>query len=121
MLTNLSKVREPDDVFVLASTDGVPAYSHFIGIWNEFASMAPADFAIFTNTTDTTSVILQAHFLAIEALLKPWLVTELDGQVERNGYSALPSSATLGGPSNELVRWPLRILEEQRKRLKKQR
>lgn len=63
--------------------------------------------------------MLQAHFLAFEALLRRWLITEFVGQVERNGYTALPSSATLNGPVNQLVRWPLSMLEDQRKRFKK--
>ena len=81
--------------------------------------MPSEDFAVFVDNMNLTSVMLQAHFLAIEALLRTWLVTEFVGQVQRNGYSALPSSATLTGPVNKLVRWPLIMLEDQRKRFKK--
>lgn len=80
--------------------------------------MSPDDFAVFINVNDTTSVVLQAHFLAIEALLKPWLYIEIDRDSGlRNGLTALPSSATLTGcgPSSKLVRWPLRALGKEAK------
>jgi hypothetical protein len=76
-----------------------------------------ADFAVFTNNTDATSVVLQAHFLAVEVLLRPWLLSQFADRVEdgrRNGLMALPASATLSppGPPEELVKWPLKILRK---------
>jgi hypothetical protein len=81
--------------------------------------MPPDDFAIFTNATNTTSVVLQAHFLAIEVVLKPWLDTEVERDSgQRDGLTALPSSGTLtgDGPSNQLVRWPLKVLGKKAKK-----
>ena len=81
--------------------------------------MSPDNFAVFTDVNDTTSVVLQAHFLAIEALLKPWLVSEVNrDNGQRNGLTALPSSATLtgSGASFALVRWPLSVLGKEAKK-----
>lgn len=81
--------------------------------------MPPDDFAVFTDINDETSVVLQAHFLAIEALLKPWLDSEIErDNGQRNGLTALPSSGTLTGdrPSNELIRWPIRVLGKHAKK-----
>lgn len=83
--------------------------------------MPSSDFAIFTDHENNTSVVLQAHFLAIEALLRPWLKTEMNDNMTRNGLTALPASATVGGCSNEMVRWPVRMLEDQQKRFKNDR
>jgi hypothetical protein len=92
------------------------AYCHFVGIWNVFGSMSSEDFATFIDETNSASVVLQAHFMALEALLKPWLIIEVKtDSVQRGGLTALPSSATLAGsgPSKALMRWPLRILGKQ--------
>lgn len=83
--------------------------------------MPSEDFAIFTNEGNTTSVVLQAHFLAIEALLRPWLKTEMNESLTRNGLTALPASATIEGCAGEMVRWPVRMLEEQQKRFREHR
>jgi hypothetical protein len=95
-----------------------PAYCHFVRIWGAFCSMTSTDFTKFSDVTNTTSVALQAHFLALEALMKPWLMTEVKkDNAQRLGLTALPSSATLSASDQpaELMRWPLRILGKQAK------
>lgn len=80
--------------------------------------MSSTDFMVFSDETNTTSVVLQAHFLALEGLLKPWLVTEVEkDSAQRIGLTALPPSATLKESvlPNELLHWPLRILGSQAK------
>ena len=65
------------------------AYCHFVGIWNVFGSMSSEDFATFIDETNSASVVLQAHFMALEALLKPWLMIEVKTDtVHRSGLTA---------------------------------
>ena len=103
-------------------SDTLAAYRHYVQIWICFTTMAPSDFAMFTDDTNTTSITLQAHFLAIEALLKPWLIVEFGDReiVQRNGLMALRSCASLSalGPSSHLILWPLRILGRNAKAFK---
>lgn len=94
------------------------AYCHFIGIYNVFGSMSSEDFATFIDETNCASVVLQAHFMALEALLEPWLMIEVrTDTAPQSGLTALPSSATLTGSglTEDLWRWPLRILGKKTK------
>ena len=79
--------------------------------------MSSEDFAIFTSNNDFNSTVLQAHFLALEMVMRPWLISEYEGRGEirkENGVAILPRSATLGDPGldTQLMAWPLKILEK---------
>jgi hypothetical protein len=92
------------------------AYTHFVAIWTLFTTLSSDDFATFTSPTNDTSTVLQAHFLALESLMRPWLVEQFVGRNEdgrRNGLHALPSSATLEdrGLPIRLVEWPIKRLK----------
>lgn len=92
------------------------AYRYFIKMYKDFCFMSSDGFATFTNPKDTTSVVLQAHFLAIEAILKPWIIDQAEREKShRNGIEAVASSASLGyhKPIDHLIRWPLNVLAEE--------
>ena len=94
-------------------TNNLTAYQHFVAIWDLFTEMAPEDFAAFSDNANLTSVVLQAHFLAMEAMLKSWLMVELGERenVQRNGLLALRCTvlSTVDFTSS-LFQWPLSIL-----------
>lgn len=102
--------------FAKLSIDCSAAYCHFVDLYTCFTAMPSDEFEIFTDNTNTASVVLQAHFLALEALIRPWLLSEFDrkyGDGQRNAVTVLPQSAGLVDdlPSTTLLSWPLKVLQ----------
>ena len=80
--------------------------------------MSSEDFAMFIDETNSASVVLQAHFMALETLLAPWLILEVkQDMAPPSGLTGLPSSATMSasGMPKDLMRWPLRFLAKKAK------
>lgn len=95
------------------------AYGSYTRIWNIFAEMEAEDFEHFSNSHSLTSFVLQAHFLALEVLVRPWLDVETpnrrsSNRLLRNLLQAFAAS-THGYDdkmSHALVAWPRQLLEE---------
>jgi len=73
--------------------------------------MSSEDFAHFADRSNTTGIVLQAHFLAMEEILRPWLLNRVrhidfrdQMQASITNLSPLPQGAPPG-----LLDWPTNV------------
>ena len=94
----------------------VVAYASFVDIWNIFTNMSAEEFSHFVDPSNTAGIALQAHFLALEKLLRPWLVynapsRQQDEYRSRCSLDALQAIASLNVESEQLLEWPLSFVQ----------
>ncbi|KAK4501120.1 hypothetical protein PRZ48_006926 [Zasmidium cellare] len=100
------------------STEPINAYSSHAKNWNILATMDGDDFARFTDMTNLSSVVLQAHFLALDELLWPLSSFQLPKGRPRHlvsGFKSVCASPSYLGPEQEvaaqLIEWPISFLK----------
>jgi len=81
--------------------------------------MSAEDFENFNGTLRLTLLVLQAHFLALEIVVRPWLqasgsFVNGDSKLLRNVLDHFPreSASVNADLSLELIKWPKMLLEQ---------
>lgn len=94
------------------------AYGSFLSLWELFSTMPTEDFAHFTDPTNVTGLVLQAHFLALELLIRPWRnreCLERHDNHDRDTPGAISScSFSMDQAAVKLMEWPLAFIEASR-------
>jgi hypothetical protein len=97
---------------------GHVAFNHYTELWNLIIDMAPDQFEYFNGSVRTPLLVLQAHFLAFEIVLRPWLqasgaFVNGDSKLLRNVLQQFPreDSTIDADMSMQLISWPAMLLE----------
>lgn len=84
--------------------------------------MSPENFEHFNGTLRLTLLVLQAHFLALEIVVRPWLqatgsFVNGDSKLLRNILQHFPRESTTvdAALSLQLISWPKMLLEQSAK------
>jgi len=95
------------------------AFNHYTELWNLLVDMSPDDFEHFNGTLRLTLLVLQAHFLALEIVVRPWLqasgsFVNGDSKLLRGVLDQFPRESTTvdAATSLELIWWPRMLLEQ---------
>lgn len=91
------------------------AYTHYNQLWAIFIGMSPDEFAHFSDPKNVTGIVLQAHFLVIEVMLRPWLLTlRLADRIDDfKATETLASLPPLGDEHpQQLMKWPAQFICE---------
>jgi hypothetical protein len=95
------------------------AFNHYTELWNLIIDMEPDQFEYFNNgSVGTPLLVLQAHFLAFEIVLRPFLqasgaFVNGDSKLLRNVLQQFPrqDSSVDAELSMQLISWPAMLLE----------
>ncbi|KAK3045781.1 hypothetical protein LTR09_012684 [Extremus antarcticus] len=95
----------------------VIAYASFVDIWNTFTDMSSEEFSHLVNPFNTAGFALQAHFLALEKLVRPWLIEHAptrgqDDSRARGSLDALQAIPRVDAGSEKLLEWPLSFVQD---------
>jgi len=95
------------------------AFNHYTELWNLVVDMSSEDFEQFNGTLRLTLLVLQAHFLALEIVVRPWLqasgsFVNGDSKLLRNVLEHFPreSASVSADLSLELIKWPKTLLDQ---------
>jgi hypothetical protein len=94
------------------------AFNHYTELWNLLVDMSPEDFENFNGSQRLTLLVLQAHFLALEIVVRPWLqasgsFVNGDSKLLRYVLEQFPRESTTvdAAMSMQLIWWPKMLLE----------
>ena len=94
------------------------AFNHYTELWNLIIDMEPDQFEYFNGSVRIPLLVLQAHFLAFEIVLRPFLqasgaFVNGDSKLLRNVLQQFPreDSHIDAELSMQLISWPTMLLE----------
>jgi hypothetical protein len=93
------------------------AFNHYTELWNLIIDMEPDQFEYFNGSVRTPLLVLQAHFLAFEIVLRPFLqasgaFVNGDSKLLRNVLQQFPREDSVSAElSMQLISWPAMLLE----------
>jgi hypothetical protein len=108
----------PKLIFAVEMLTRSTAFNHYTELWNLLVDMSPEDFENFNGSQRLTLLVLQAHFLALEIVVRPWLqasgsFVNGDSKLLRYVLEQFPRESTTvdAAMSMQLIWWPKMLLE----------
>jgi hypothetical protein len=108
----------PKLIFAVGLLTRSTAFNHYTELWNLLVDMSPEDFENFNGSQRLTLLVLQAHFLALEIVVRPWLqasgsFVNGDSKLLRYVLEQFPRESTTidAAMSMQLIWWPKMLLE----------